>query len=198
MEYEKIKSVLDRHQTIGWDVDSTLIKGPNSKHFQRYIVETPMKAHHIVTFRTGDFLGCLPTSIDVEREVKGFDLNLFDGIHGIPDERFARGFCTERFVPTYMLKHEDVLHVDPDMFEGSFGFAKDVYLSDHHACFSFKAETCKKIGASVLIDDMVEDQKVYCRDAGIMLFDAIKREMATPDPLQRYKGSPDNKAFYTL
>ena len=43
--------ILDRHENIAWDIDQTLIGGPNSDRFCEYICAHPEKKHHLVTFR---------------------------------------------------------------------------------------------------------------------------------------------------
>ena len=43
--------VLDQHNVIGWDIDQTLINGPNSVFFCAYILAHPEKVHHLITFR---------------------------------------------------------------------------------------------------------------------------------------------------
>lgn len=43
--------LLDDHVSIGWDIDGTLIDGPNADFFRRYILANPDKEHHLITFR---------------------------------------------------------------------------------------------------------------------------------------------------
>ena len=43
--------LLDHHQRIGWDIDGTLLGGPNSTFFRDYVTAHPEKEHHLITFR---------------------------------------------------------------------------------------------------------------------------------------------------
>jgi hypothetical protein len=45
-------SLLDIHDAIAWDVDETLLNGPNSSFFRNYIAASPHERHFLVTFRT--------------------------------------------------------------------------------------------------------------------------------------------------
>jgi hypothetical protein len=44
--------VLDEHAVIAWDMDSTLVNGPNSAFFRSYILAHPEKRHVVITHRT--------------------------------------------------------------------------------------------------------------------------------------------------
>lgn len=47
--------LLDHHTNIAWDIDGTLINGPNSSMFRQYIINHPEKTHYLVTFRDFDW-----------------------------------------------------------------------------------------------------------------------------------------------
>jgi hypothetical protein len=44
-------NLLDPHQNIAFDLDGTLVNGPNSQYFCDYILANPDKNYHLVTFR---------------------------------------------------------------------------------------------------------------------------------------------------
>lgn len=44
--------LLDDHAVIAWDMDSTLVNGPNSEFFRAYILAHPEKRHVVITHRT--------------------------------------------------------------------------------------------------------------------------------------------------
>jgi len=77
--------LLDGHNVFAWDMDETLINGPNSSFFRDCIAANPHKQHFIVTFRT-------PRSwaVDALRELEevGFDTKLIAGVSSVPDHLY--------------------------------------------------------------------------------------------------------------
>ncbi len=45
------REILERHKRIAWDIDGTLLGGPNSAFFRDYIQTHREHEHHLVTFR---------------------------------------------------------------------------------------------------------------------------------------------------
>jgi phosphoglycolate phosphatase-like HAD superfamily hydrolase len=77
--------LLDPHEIIAWDIDGTLVNGPNSHFFREYIRAHPQKQHHIVTFRTPR-----PWAEDVFRELAPFGITreMIAGVHNVADELY--------------------------------------------------------------------------------------------------------------
>lgn len=173
MTYEDLKAILSQHQTIGWDVDATLIRGKNSHLFQQYVVDHPDKNHHIVTFRTGSLLRRLEIDLSVNKIMPGFNIGLFTGVHGISEAHFEKGFSKTQCVINYNDNYENVLLIPPARFQALYKISQEQYAKDHRECFSFKPHTCKAKGMTILVDDMVADQRKYCIENNVLLLDSI-------------------------
>lgn len=76
---------LDPHAVIAWDMDGTLIDGPNGAYFCQYIVANPQKQHHIVTFRTPR---AWAEFSPFELAPYGITRSMIAGIHNVPDELY--------------------------------------------------------------------------------------------------------------
>jgi hypothetical protein len=74
---------LDPHAVIAWDMDETLVNGPNSAFFRAYILAHPEKTHIIVTFRTPR--AWAEESLD-ELEVHGVPRDRIAAVHNVADE----------------------------------------------------------------------------------------------------------------
>ena len=123
-------SDLDSHQIIAWDMDGTLVDGPNAAFFRKYILANPQKEHHIVTFRTGPSQAGLEQTwaqdaID-ELESYGVPRGTIKAVHSVPDNLFA-AYANSRT----LLVGEEL---------------------DQFMCW--KGKTAKSFGATVLVDDM--------------------------------------------
>lgn len=173
MTYEDLKAILSQHQAIGWDVDATLIRGRNSHLFQQYIVDHPNKSHHIVTFRTGGLLKHLEIDLLVNAIMPNFNMRLFTGVHNISEAHFEKGFSETRCIIKYNDSHENALLIPQEKFQSLYGVSQKQYEKDHRECFSFKPHTCKINGMTILVDDMVDDQKKYCIENDVLLLDSI-------------------------
>jgi hypothetical protein len=76
-----VRHLLDEHRVIAWDMDGTLIEGPNSAFFREYIATRRDKEHHVVTFRTPQ-----RWVDEVYDELAGFGIrrDWLAGVHGVP------------------------------------------------------------------------------------------------------------------
>lgn len=139
--------LLDPHEIIAWDFDGTLVDGANSEFFRAYILAHPEKQHHIVTFRTGRsrrFHGKLWKDDAIHELLDhGVALDTITAAHGIPENLF------------------DTLPRGGLILPGSC--EESLY---------WKAAKAKEIGATVLVDDLVEWTEVGCRHHGIAFVDA--------------------------
>jgi FMN phosphatase YigB (HAD superfamily) len=79
-------SILDNHKTIAWDIDETLVNGPNSRFFRDYIRSNPDKIHHLVTFRTPR--SWAEEALDQLRD-HGLDPALITGVSSVPVDLFT-------------------------------------------------------------------------------------------------------------
>lgn len=140
--------ILDNHHTIAWDFDKTLVDCPTALAAQRYIRDNPNKKHHIVTFRSHGM------EDHIFDELSKYSIGLhqtdFDGVHNIEDEAHMAWELA-------MWKRS----LNPDMAITS---AEKYYLS-------WKGYICRRIGASVLVDDDTKAVSDGCKRFGILHFD---------------------------
>lgn len=147
--------LLDPHQIIAWDMDGTLIDGPNAKFFRAYILAHPEKQHHIVTFRTGPALNSMEVAMWKDECVY---------------ELFHLG------VPHGTIKQT---HAMPDHLYHAWAQRKTFIQETEVAAFlDWKGKTAAEIGATVMIDDMPGMVKKGCRNHGVTFIDAHSKQFA--------------------
>lgn len=132
--------LLDPHQIIAWDMDQTLIGGPNSEFFRAYILAHPEKEHHIVTFRTGPSLTY--TEVALWRDECVYELNHEGMPHG-----------TIRSISS--------LPDDLDLF------GRVLSSAEADMMMTWKGKTAKGLGATVLVDDMQSMVERGCERYGV-------------------------------
>ena len=137
-----IHPVLDMHDTIGWDMDQTLIKGPNSKFFRDYVIAHPDKTHRIITFRNKSWADDIFDELDAQGFVNSKQ-------HFVSIEN-----CPENWHDYYMiatLPHHAALRkhlLDTQQ-------VTQEYLDECvHEFLRFKGKRCKETGCTVLVDDL--------------------------------------------
>ena len=152
--FDMISMILEPHSIIGWDIDNTLLYGHsgNSKFFQAYVVAHPEKTHHLMTFRTGVLVTNIVRDMARYKEVDGCSHNLFSQLFTMLEEGFRNTL--------YNI-------ADKETFDN---------------CYGFKAKACRKTGATILVDDMILQQKKYCMEENVALLDSISLELFTPVP----------------
>lgn len=143
-------TILDNHKTIAWDVDQTLVNGPNSRFFRDYIRSNTDKVHYLVTFRTPRFWA--EEALE-ELRSHGLDPTLIAGVSSVPTDLFE-AFARRHEFPDHPLL-DDFEHwkgmeaarlgctllVD-DMEQAVIrGCARHsvTFVHAHHECFSTQA-----------------------------------------------------------
>ena len=149
---------LQKHSVISWDMDQTLVNGPNSAYFRDYIARHPEKEHHIVTFRNRSWAEKIP----LELESYDFNIKHFSGIH----------YCPEEIHDSYMIRNSDISIAN-------FLFYRDITKEEFDRNVQlfpyWKGLQSKKIGASVLVDDMPEMVLLGCKEHGIEFLHALDK-----------------------
>jgi len=131
--------ILKKHSVIAWDMDQTLVNGPNSEYFQDYIRRHPEKSHHIVTFRNKNWAD----TIFGELENIGFDAyKHISAVHS----------CPEDIHDSYMAKNSGGMVMHRFMLSRSMSLEQ--FNKNVSAFPIWKGFQCKKIGATIIIDDM--------------------------------------------
>lgn len=82
--FSTMKHLLDPHEAIAWDIDGTLIDGPNAGALRRWIAANPHRKHHLVTFRSFDWA---ITAFD-ELEWLGLPRGILLSVQACPEELF--------------------------------------------------------------------------------------------------------------
>lgn len=158
-----MKSELDKHDIIAWDMDGTLIDGRNSNSFRQYIVNNPDKKHYIITFRDPNWA----SRIFNELEACGMDdpSVYIDGIYSCPvdwhyyndvnhNPRMAR-------VKTQYLETNKITQETLDMYSRLFR--------------QFKGSMAAELGCTVMVDDIDQWVEQGCIDNGVCFLHALDR-----------------------
>ena len=139
---------ISQFDTIGWDIDGTLLNGPASYKIRDFIFKNPQKKHYLVTFRTGDLLK------QTESHMASFgykDLKIFKKILSVPENIWLNYIVVE------------------DQNRRN----KNNKLSFPHLQFmEWKGYICKMEGIPILVDDDIERTERGCIRYGIKLFDS--------------------------
>lgn len=157
--------ILDQHEIIAWDMDETLVNGHNSAFFRAYIRANPRKRHHIITFRTPR--AWAEQSL-LELEVYGVPPRLIEAVHSVPDELYEA--FSEHRVSCASIEE--------------IGRSPDTPAKVRQY-LAFKALTAKRIGATLLVDDMAALVEADCVANGVVFLNAIGKFPRVPsdDPL---------------
>ncbi len=146
---------LFKHDTLGIDVDDTLIGHPRSHVLQRFILEHhKIKNFHIVTFRTHgmeDMIDqdILTSTVDTQVPLR---LHHFAGVHSIPYGLYENHKKQQWSASREVKRSPGGIILPND---------SDIY-------YTWKAEKCREIGCTVLIDDMEPAIGRHCERIGIL------------------------------
>lgn len=151
--------ILDAHQAIAWDMDHTLVDGPNSEFFRDYIKRHGAKrSFHVVTFRTGGWL----EETREELASHGVTDSHIRSIVGVPDRLY------------YAHSLSSGSGMGSSLYAACGGSAATL-AADAEAFQSWKALAAKKLGCTLLVDDLVEIVGPGCAKHGITLLDALTK-----------------------
>lgn len=138
---------LARHRAIGWDFDETLIDHPNSPNLHQFIKDNPHLRHVIVTFRTHGWQNRVFAELREYRGAPG--KSAFGGVFNIPDDLWTK------------FEHiTDRRRCDPH-------FARSAHTELEQEVIEWKAKMCKKLGLTVMVDDMTDRVMPGCLKHGI-------------------------------
>ena len=146
---------LHKHRKIAFDFDGTLVDGRSSLLIQNYIQNNDDKTYFIVTFRT-----------PVQAKT-------------IPMELAAHGLSSEWFATVVPMAARLALEFDEDQrIRRNSGLpniervSEAALLPGERQVLNWKGFVAKKLGATVLVDDMPAYCAMGCRRFGIRLLDA--------------------------
>lgn len=136
--------ILDLHDNIGWDMDKTLVKGPNSEFFREYIMAHPQKTHRIITFRDRDWASRAYDELEY---------------HGLRDARRLISSienCPEQWHDYYMIATYPHYAGRRDFLLATGQITQEFLNECVHNFLRFKGSRCKEMGCTVLVDDLPE------------------------------------------
>lgn len=162
--------ILRDHMSIGWDIDETLINGPNSRKFQQFVVNNPQISHNLVTFRNDkediDNIANDLMSMDI-----GFHIGLFDELRTVPlsiVEKYNEVHAHFKTKKEYTSKKAiRILEYHKTTQEEVEKIIKDMH--------EWKSLACLEIGSTILVDDIYDDQKDHCDRNGIIILDSLAK-----------------------
>lgn len=165
-------SVLDLHDNIGWDVDETLINGRNSVFWRAYVASHPEKVHHIITFRCKRDAECVYSELEKEY-VYPLSSDKFVDLHYLPkyiSDSFDKlhphliDFNHRKCLPTN--KVERILKRE--------GLTLEELIDIKESLYNWKANKCKELGLTALVDDLEKVVKQGCEVNGVTFINSIK------------------------
>lgn len=153
-------------------MDGTLIDGPNSSFFRRYIAANRNKRHHIVTFRDPNWA----QEVYDELDYYGIPHDHIAGVSSCPQE-FYRAYSVARFDAAEWVKHA------PKTYEEAERLCRGTLIDFDHAnsYLHWKGEEAKRLGATVLVDDMEHLVVAGCSKHGVTFVDAFDKRFGHPD-----------------
>lgn len=151
--------ILDQHDAIAWDMDGTLVDGPNSAYFRAYIALTPHKRHHIVTFRNRAWADTCWAELRH---------------NGLDAPRFIRSVesCPEHFHDCYHVRRdkEPAFHA---IYQDHHNFSLDQFNEYADAYSFWKGERAMQMACTILVDDMPQNVLPGCERHGILFHHAF-------------------------
>lgn len=151
MSQELMFRRLDRHQIIAWDFDGTLVDGPFSHIWRAYLLSTPEKQHHIVTFRTG------PSRAGLDGTWAE------DALHELEDHGIKRTrILAVHSIPQEIFQHYGVAR----LWSEDSGLAPEI-VANAERMIEWKGKCAKSFGATVLVDDMEDMVRLGCDRHGV-------------------------------
>lgn len=146
--------LLDDHAIIAWDMDGTLVNGPNSAFFRSYILANPEKTHVVITFRTPR-----AWAEDVYRELAPFGITRehITAVHNVEDDLY------------HAYAQRETLRTPEN-------------LAKVERYYAYKGSKAKEIGATVMIDDIAAHVEAGCVTHGIKFIDALGDFPIIDDP----------------
>ena len=165
-------ALLDHHDAIAWDMDGTLIDGPNASVFRRYIKANQHKRHLIVTFRDPHW------AQEVYSELFPYGV-LEHHIHGVSacPQEFYRAYTDARFDAAEWVRHA------PKSYDEARALCRGPLRNFEHAnaYLHWKGEEAKRLGCTVLVDDMEHLVIAGCTKHGVAFVDAFDERFGRPD-----------------
>jgi hypothetical protein len=158
-----IHPILDQHEAIAWDMDQTLVDGPNSAFFLDYITHTPHKRHHVVTFRNKSWANTAWAEL---REL------------GLDSAKLIRSVenCPEPIHDCFMIDKKFAGRDERHRYYNGPALTREEFDTNSSLFPLWKAERAKQIGCTILVDDMPQWVKAGCDLHGVQFlhaFDAV-------------------------
>ena len=136
---------LDKFNSIGWDLDETMIDHSNSGKIQNYIKSHPEKNHYIITFRTHEMVGYIFS--DISAYPQKLTQKNFKGVFHIEDAAWSDNEKMKN------LRYHQIKHgpLTPE----------EIYYK------TYKGRICHENNIPVLVDDRKNDVILGCEKYGI-------------------------------
>jgi hypothetical protein len=155
---------LAKHRKIALDFDGTLVDGVSSPAITAYVNQHPDKSFYIVTFRTPKQSQTIPS----ELANVGLSTQQFSKIIPMPERLMFDFDEDQRFRRNSSLPSMD--HV-----------SEDALLPGEYKLVHWKGFIARKLGATVLVDDIPELVTRGCKQFGIEFVDARQIHVSMPE-----------------
>lgn len=162
---DKLDDILKDHQIICWDIDNTLINGPNSSLFRQWIKSNPDKEHHIVTFRC-QYDDIQNIKHELQFDTEDFHTGLFKSIMTMPEE-----YDLDHIYPHGI---RQLAHLDAqEFYDITHGLDKNHMMECLEICNNYKVQACLSVNSMVLVDDLYDYLKPSFDANNLILINAL-------------------------
>lgn len=134
--------ILDQHDVIAWDMDGTLVDGPNAAFFLSYIALTPQKRHHIITFRNRAWADTCWAELR------------HNGLVEVKTLIRSVESCPELIHDCFMIRHRLDGAEERRRFLDHRELTRDEFETHAEAFREWKGERAMILGCTILVDDM--------------------------------------------
>lgn len=159
--------VFQSHKNIGVDIDDTLIGDNYYKHvLQKFIIDYHLeKNFYLITFRLGYWVD--NAFADIAEDNDDIKPKMFKGIWSVPQD-LSDGYRKYRF----HLKNKHMWERYDDEELAHLEELENLHKQYHE----WKGQQAKKLGCTILIDDMIELVKPGCDKYGVKLIHPLEVE----------------------
>lgn len=154
-----IHPILDDHEAIAWDMDGTLVEGPNAEMFRDYIRANPHKRHHVITFRNKNW------AMDVWGELTGHGLDAANLIRSVES-------CPQMVHDCYMLEKRFGGADERRRYYNGPEITRAEWYEHVERFPKWKAERAQQIGCTILVDDMPQWVVAGCKEYAVTFLHA--------------------------
>jgi hypothetical protein len=173
MDQLLLEAIFQDHKIIGWDMDETLINGPHSKRFRKFINNHPEKKHCIITFRDKVDANNIWSEL-LECDEIPLLKKQFSSLSWMPD--YIRYHKEEWPEDIQNITYDDILSQTHLELLNKHDFSHDDFNHAWTMLRDWKALECREVFATILVDDLVNLTQEGCKKYNIDFLNSVTLE----------------------